>query len=91
MSQLLSNNVLDRLHAVLRQYHQVANREIFWCVGNIACHSPEVCIGLVNNAIFSVIVSNMSNPEILTRKEAIITIGNVLITLSPDHAMQLIE
>ena len=33
----------------------------------------------------------MNNPEILTRKEAIITAGNVLITLRPDHAMQLIE
>ena len=83
--------MLDKLHSVLRHYQLVHSREIFWCVGNIACHSPEVCVTLVNNEIFRVVVNQMNNPDILTRKEAIIAVGNVLVTLRPEHVMQLLE
>ena len=91
MHQLITNNVLDTLHSALRYDKAVANREILWCFSNIACHSPEVCVVLVNNAVFDVIVKTMKiSNDLQTRKETYYVVGNVFNTLHPKDAMQLI-
>ena len=83
MIKFISLNLLDIYQKFLSKGISKLSKELLWGLSNIACHSEEMIDHLVHHKIFRLVQLLMSSTNLILKREALITVGNVLTEWTP--------
>ena len=92
MQVFFEHNGLDKLnHIILCNDKQLATW-CLWAASNIACESEDFAQKIVENDLFNTVASKLEQSNSFEiKKEAIIVVGNVLTTISPQLLEPLLD
>lgn len=77
-------DMLSRLHAVILLEQPKEIRECMFALSNIAAHSDQTALLLIQDDIFATVVQLMNSTVLDLRKEAVFCVTNVLNNLRYD-------
>ena len=90
-NHLVKLGILNKIYHLLNSSNTDLKREVYFILSNILSGSDESIESVINSPCMPVIISTMTSPDPLLRKEAVIGICNSTYTKSYNIIMQLVK